>query len=85
MRFTVLHLNDDERGDGAFRLRRLDVLTAFDDGAHTLSDPDLLDRSYGAGTTGGSGSTAEPSLASAAARLGGTATVPPDARRATSC
>jgi hypothetical protein len=31
------------------RLRRLDVLTAFDDGAHTLSDPDLLDRATALG------------------------------------
>jgi hypothetical protein len=26
------------------RLRGLDVLTAFEDGAHQFSDPDLLDR-----------------------------------------
>jgi hypothetical protein len=31
------------------RLRGLDVLTAFEDGAHQLSDPDLLDRATALG------------------------------------
>lgn len=31
------------------RLRRVDVLTAFEDGSHELDDPDVLDRATGLG------------------------------------